>query len=490
MFNIKQKIYDLKHQQKELSDQMGAMLEKGETGEEYGKLEKQFDELQAQVEKYERQLAREGQFEGEGGEGADNGIGKAFQGGAQTKNVYEGGIKSLKGIKLESIKSFASAVRKTLVEGTGSKGGYTVPEDIVTRIYSMIEDRASMLAYVRNEPVTTDSGRRTYKTRAQYAGFQSVSEAGKIPKMSGPSFGIVEYVITKRAGILPVTNELLEDSDENITAIVMEWFADEAAATINKNVVALATAHEPVAMTGLDSLLAILATGLGSALRAISTVHTNDSGMLYLQSLKDGIGRPLLQRDFADPMRMLIGVGAVTVPVKVWPNDVLPNTEDGKIPFIVGSLSEGIFRFDRKSLSIMSSDVASFDDNGTQINAYGQDLTLFRGIMRDDYKIRDAAAFVYAVADPSAGKTLERILIAQAPTKTAYTAGETLDLTGLKVLALYTDGTYGDVTNVCTFDPDDGDTLATSDTEVTVSCTLGAVTKTATQAITVTKAAG
>ena len=58
------------------------------------------------------------------------------------------------------------------------------------------------------------------------------------------------------------------------------------------------------------------------------------------------------------------------------------------------------------------------------------------------------------------------------------------------MLALYTDGTYGDVTNVCEFDPDDGDTLATSDTEVTISCTLGEVTKTATQAITVTASVG
>lgn len=489
MFNIKQKIYDLKHQQKELSDQMGAMLEKGETGEEYGKLEKQFDELQAQVEKCEKQLAREGQFEGEGGEGADNGIGKAFQGGTQTAKVYEGSLAQLKGIKLESIKSFASAVRKTLVEGTGSKGGYTVPEDIVTRIYKLIEDQASMLDYIRNEPVTTDAGRRTYKTRAQHTGFLTVSEAGKIPKVNGHSFGIVEYVIAKRAGILPVTNELLEDSDENITALVMEWFADEARATVNNNAVALATTGDPVAVSGLDTIIAIL-TGLGSALRAISTVHTNQSGLLYLQSLKDGVGRPLLQPDPTNPTRMTLGVGAMTVPVKDWPNDVLPNTSAGKIPFVIGSLYEGIFRFDRKALSIASSDVASFDNNGTQVNAFGEDLTLFRGIMRDDYKLRDAAAFVYAVADPSEGKTLESILIAQAPTKTAYTAGETLDLTGLKVLALYTDGTYGDVTNVCTFDPDDGDALATSDTEVTVSCTLGAVTKTATQAITVTEAVG
>lgn len=491
MFNIKQKIYDLKHQQKELSDKMGEILEKsedGKVGEEYDKLEKQFNELQAQVEKCEKQLEREGQFEGDGGEGADNGIGKAFQGGAQTEKIYTGdGI--LKGLSEKSVKAFAATIRKTMVEGIGSAGGFTVPEDIRASIYRLVKDEESMLDFVFNDKVNTDTGSRAYMTRTQHTGFQTVDEAAAMPVANGPTFGKVNYVIKDRGNVLPISNDLEADSDEHIVSLAMEWFVGEYRASVNNHAVALAKTENPVEITGLDTILAIL-TGLGSALRAISTVHTNQSGLLYLQSLKDGIGRPLLQADPTNPTRMTLGVGAMTVRVKDWPDNVMPNTSAGKIPFIIGSLKEGIFRFDREQLTMKLSREGTIVSNGTVISAVQNRISILSGYVRDDYQVRDAAAWVYAEADPSKGKALESILIAQAPTKTAYAVGDELDLTGIKVLALYTDGTYGDVTNVCTFDPDDGDTLAAEDTSVTVSYTLGAVTKTATQAITVTEAVG
>ena len=45
--------------------------------------------------------------------------------------------------------------------------------------------------------------------------------------------------------------------------------------------------------------------------------------------------------------------------------------------------------FDRQKLSILASNVASV----TGFNAYEQDMTLFRGILRMDVKAKDKAAF-------------------------------------------------------------------------------------------------
>lgn len=72
------------------------------------------------------------------------------------------------------------------------------------------------------------------------------------------------------------------------------------------------------------------------------------------------------------------------------PNSVLKTT-DKKIPFVVGDLHEAIKRFDRQSLEIKGSDIASVGS----LNAFSQNLTLFRGIMRDDTKLKDNDAFVY-----------------------------------------------------------------------------------------------
>ena len=389
--DTKQKIYDLKNQQKVLTEKMAALLDKGEVGEEYEKLEKDFDGLQAQVDACTKQLAREEAFGGEPER-------KDFTPKGEETVIAHG---VLKGLKPSVVKSFAQGVRKAMNEGTGSAGGYTVPADIVTRIYTLIEAEESLLDYVTNEPVKTETGKRTYKTRAQHSGFTTAAEAAKLAKLSGPTFAQVSYTIAKRGGILPVTNELLDDTDENLTAIILQWFADEARATINKNIAAKLVQTSPTAITDLKSLLTVLTTGLGSALRAVSTIHTNDAGLLFLATLMDGQGRPMLQPNPSDPMRMTLCVGPVAVPIKTWDMSTLPNTTDGKVPFVIGSIKEGIFRFDRKQLTITQSSEASIVSGSTTLNAFEEDLTLFKGVMRDDYQLRDAGAFKYCLYDPT-----------------------------------------------------------------------------------------
>lgn len=83
----------------------------------------------------------------------------------------------------------------------------------------------------------------------------------------------------------------------------------------------------------------------------------------------------------------------------------------------------------------------------------------------------------------SGTKTLSSIAITQPPTKVTYTSGQSFESTGMVVTATYSDGTTAAVTG---YSVTPSGALATSDTTVTVSYTEGTVTKTATQAITVT----
>lgn len=69
------------------------------------------------------------------------------------------------------------------------------------------------------------------------------------------------------------------------------------------------------------------------------------------------------------------------------------------------------------------------------------------------------------------------------PTKVEYSDGDTLDLTGMVVKEVYSDGDKETITTGYTTSPADGATLATTDTEVTVTHT--ASSKTAKFAITV-----
>ena len=85
---------------------------------------------------------------------------------------------------------------------------------------------------------------------------------------------------------------------------------------------------------------------------------------------------------------------------------------------------------------------------------------------------------------------LQSIGVTKMPTKIRYTAGDTLDLSGMEVKAVFSNSTTAIVTDYTT-DPANGTTLAsTGAIPVTVSYTQDGVTKTTTFSVTVIAAAG
>ena len=500
---LKQKLYDLKNQKRQAYDEAKAFLLDGGDPEsdEYKAKAAKVTSWDPQIKAYEDLIAEEEKSftPARGaevpGEGMHQLAGQLGAGG--TEKTFSDGV--LKGLKESSVKTFADGVRralKAMTEGTAADGGYTVPEDVVNRVYTLIEAEDNLLPFVTNTPVTKLTGKRTFKKRAQLTGFATVAEQAKYPATDQPTFAQIAYEIAKRGGYLPVTLELLEDSDENIASLVIQWLADEGRVTINKNIVKIATAGDPEKVSDLDGILKILTVGLGSALRAISTIHTNDSGLLWLITLKDGMGRPLLQPDPTQPTRMLLAVGSVSVPIKTWDDDTLPNIEGGDIPLLIGSLKEGIQRFDRKLLTITRLTEATVGG----INLAEQDMVAFKANMRDDYQLRDDKAFVYAAVDAAAVQSLSLasafgtlavaefpaltgIEITKAPTKTAYAAGENFVKTGMTVKAHYDDGSEKAVSTAVTIIG--GQALAAGTTSVTIVYAEGGVIMTAEQAITV-----
>lgn len=294
----------------------------------------------------------------------------------------------------DAIHDFAEAARhgfytNTMTEGTKADGGYTVPDDIQTKINQYKEATFSLESLVDVETVKTSSGRRTFQKKAQAEGFKAVAEAGKIQGNNTPQFEILEYAVKKYAGYMPVTSELLADSDANITAVLTKWLAEEDIATKNAQILTAIGTKAETDLKNLDGIKKAVNVTLGAAYAGGVAIVTNDDGLNYLDTLVDKQGRYLLSPDVQNPMQMVLAVGARKIPVKVVPNTILA-TKTNKIPFIVGDLKEAIKIFDRAKLNIMTSNVAAV---GT-LNAFEQDLTLFRGIERFDCKVKDSDAFV------------------------------------------------------------------------------------------------
>lgn len=333
----------------------------------------------------------------EGGEGEGSGAGDP---------VNSGALKNVNVNYNRVVHEFADAARhyfkdaaKANTEGTKADGGYTVPDDIRTEINRYREEKFSLQSLVDTETVTTESGRRTYQSRADYEGFAEVSEGGKISGIAGPSFEVIEYTIKKYAGWLPVTNELLADSDANIANTLIRWLGEQDIATRNRLILNIMKSKSATELANLDGIKKLINVTLGSAFKDTSKIVTNDDGLNWMDTLKDTNGRYLLKQnaDPTSPIKQMLAVGTRNIPLVVVPNSILKSDETTAkkrgIPMICGDLKEGVKLFDRQKLSILASNTASV----TGFNAYEQDMTLFRGILRMDVRTKDAKAFVNGV---------------------------------------------------------------------------------------------
>lgn len=295
---------------------------------------------------------------------------------------------------VDAVHDFAEAARhgfytNTMTEGTKADGGYTVPEDIKTKINQYKKAMFSLENLVDVEKVSTSTGRRAYQKRAQVEGFKAVTEGGKIQPSATPQFELLEYAIKKYAGYLPVANELLADSDANIINTLVKWLGEEDVATKNAQILAAIGTKAETDLKNIDGIKKAINVTLGSAFAGSVIILTNDDGLQYLDTLVDKNGRYLLTPSIQDPAKKVLAVGASTIPIVVVPNSVMA-TKTNKVPFVIGDLKEAVKIFDREKLSIMTSNTAAVG----QLNAFEMDLTLFRGIERFDCKVKDSDAFV------------------------------------------------------------------------------------------------
>lgn len=311
----------------------------------------------------------------------------------------------------DSVKAFADAARngfrKDMSEGSNADGGYTVPEDIVTRIERYRSAKASLRDLVRVVNVTTNKGARTFKKRATVTGFSKVLENGKFAKKNTPQFERLAYTIDKFGGYFVLSDEVMEDSDENLVNLVVELIGDEARVTDNVEILAAIKANKtsPTNLKDMDGIKNALNVTLGQAFKPTSKIITNDNGLQWLDTLYDQNGRPLLSPSPADPMQMRLACGATTVPLVVLPNSDFENltvSSKSVIPFIIGDLNEGFVVWDRRRVTLTQSKTASVGTDEDGYNAFEQGGLLIRADERADYTVRDDQAFVLGYIDPSA----------------------------------------------------------------------------------------
>ena len=396
-FKCNKKMYELSEEIKALMKESHVLLDNGDTE----KAEEKMSRLRQLRKEYETEKEL---FDTE----------KLFSQ-SQTDDVKE-----VKGTSAEQdspeavfLKAFRSrfsdySITKGLMsEGSGTNGGYTVPQDIQTKINEYKTNRFSFEDYVGVENVKTLSGSRTFRKRNQSAPFQQVNEGAAIPLIANPQYEVLSYSVKKYAGIIQVTNELFEDSDANITAEISKHLALCREDTVNAQILALLTAKTETALSGgITSLRAALIKTLGSAYTPTASIFTNDDGYAYLCNLQDNDNRDYFFYDPSQPGKPAVNIGGMIVPVVQVPNAVMASTPAAnnktKMPFIIGDLGEAVRIFDRRQMTLAASNSATItyvegtgnDAVTHNVSAFQSDMTFLRAGFRADFKSVDTNAWI------------------------------------------------------------------------------------------------
>src|SRR5690606_11682452 len=153
---------------------------------------------------------------------------------------------------------------------------------------------------------------------------QVVDEYAEIPELDNPKFVPVTYPLKKRAGYLPLTNELLRDSDQNILNYVTNWIGRKVVVTRNSLIAAQLNALTDNIVAALDGIKRILNVELDPAISQNAVMITNLDGFNWLDTQTDNQGRYLVTIDVTQPGRRLL----LGRPIVVVSNRYLPSQED------------------------------------------------------------------------------------------------------------------------------------------------------------------
>jgi HK97 family phage major capsid protein len=273
---------------------------------------------------------------------------------------------------------------------TDSDGGLLVPSDTQTAINIYKRELSELEPLINVLPVNNSSGTRVFETVATMTAFTNITDlTDDIEDMGSPAFENISYSIKDYAGYMPIPNDLLDDSDQNILDYLANWIARKSVVTRNTLILGILKELTCTTFTDYTDIKKALNVTLDPMLAPGAMVVTNQDGFQYLDTLEDAYGRPILQVDVTKPTQKLFA----GKPVKIMSNSVLSTsgTDTLLAPIFVGNLKEAITMFERRGHQIASTNVG-----GT---AFRKNRTEIRVIEREDVVQIDSDAVVYGNID-------------------------------------------------------------------------------------------
>lgn len=320
---------------------------------EKAKLEEEIEELQKQVDEQNRKAPTYPDGEQRGGK-------KLEQRDAIAKYIRTGQTRDITGLKT-----------------TDSGSAALIPTEVL-KPHFVNKTRNPLLDLVERVKVNSGSGK--YPVIKKTDGVMvSTDELKSNPELGKPAISEIDYSIKTYRGYIPVSQEMIDDADYDIMAIVEDEVINQGENTELSLVTAVLKTAIQADAAGFDGIKDIYNKKLKSIYKA--SIVVTKSMFAALDKVKDKDGRYMLQTDVASPTGYSFGGKTI---YKV--DDTVFGNE-GDMKFFIGDVTEFVKEFDRSQVSVkwVNNDI------------YGQLLGLF--IRLDMKKVDEEAGFFGTYTD-------------------------------------------------------------------------------------------
>ncbi|MEC0384645.1 phage major capsid protein [Bacillus velezensis] len=303
----------------------------------------------------------------------------------EEKRSMHGGFRTIiKPGKTEEVRAFEEFLRSKGEKRDGLKSDgaeVLIPIDVITKPQQELEDVVDLGTMVNNVSVTTSSGTYPVLENASTQ-LNSVEELEKNPELAKPKFKKVEWKVVTYRGQLPISQEAIDDSGVDLTALVANYLQQIERNTRNSRIAAVLRTFTTMTVSGTDELKKILNVYLKQAYKR--DIVATSSAFQFLDTLKDKNGQYILQQNISSPSgKVLFGIPNTVV------DDIVLGEKAGDAVMFIGDLKRAVLFANRLKAT------AKWVEN----DLYGQVLSL---AIRFDVKKADDKAGYFVTIDTGA----------------------------------------------------------------------------------------
>ena len=122
------------------------------------------------------------------------------------------------------------ATFKAMNEGTGSAGGFLVPEEFTAEVYRVVEDYGLVAKMATKFPMGSDTKNIPTVSSSVTGSYPGEATAGSA---SQPVLAQVQLIAKTWVGLSVMSNELLEDANVSVVNLLVELFAEAIAGELD-----------------------------------------------------------------------------------------------------------------------------------------------------------------------------------------------------------------------------------------------------------------